>query len=219
MDKCMTMTPEQCAAYCDSMGCDSAQKAMCMSHAGGMNNTSGTDLKAVKGVLAIDKNHTFVDFGVSHMLTTAHGTLLIDTGVVNLTGDLATSSIEVTINVPSINTKIDKRDEHLRSADFFDAAKYPAITFKSTSIKESTNPKFKYVATGNLTVKDVTKPVDLYFNYLGSLENPYSKTAVHSFAGEITITKREDFHIGESNAMVGDEVKIAIDAEASPVQK
>ncbi|MDQ3108658.1 MAG: YceI family protein [Bacteroidota bacterium] len=153
------------------------------------------------------------------MLTTAHGTLLIDTGSINLTGDLATSTIDVTLNVASINTKIEKRDEDLRSANFFDAAKYPTMTFKSTSIKESTNPKFKYMAAGDLTIKDVTKPVDLYFNYLGSLENPYSKTQVHSFDGEITIPKREDFKIGKSGPMVGDEVKIVINAEATPVQK
>jgi polyisoprenoid-binding protein YceI len=190
-----------------------------MSHAGGGTSATGKDLAGVTGVLAIDKNHAFVDFGIGHMLTTAHGTLSIDTGWINLTGDLATSTMDVTVNVASINTKNEKRDEHLRSADFFDAAKYPAITFKSTSIKASTNPKFKYVASGNLTIKDVTKPADLYFNYIGALENPYSKSPVHSFDGQITIPKREDFHVGESGPMIGDEVTISIAVEASPVQK
>jgi polyisoprenoid-binding protein YceI len=215
MNKCMSMSKEQCAAYCDSMGCTPEQKAMCMSHAGGMD-VNGKDLAGVTGQLIIDKNHAFVDFAIGHMLTTAHGTLSIDTGSINLTGDLATSTMDVVVNVASVNTKIDKRDEHLRSADFFDAAKYPAMTFKSTSIKTSTNPKYKYMATGNLTIKDVTKPVDLYFNYIGSLENPYSKTPVHSFTGEIVLPKREDFHLGEANSMVGDEVTIKIDVEAAP---
>lgn len=218
MDKCTLMTQEQCAAYCDSLGCTPEQKAMCMSHAGGTSAT-GKDLAAVTGVLAIDKNHAFVDFAIGHMLTTAQGALSIDTGLINLTGDLATSTMDVTVNVASINTKNEKRDEHLRSPDFFDAAKYPTINFKSTSIKASTNPKFKYVASGNLTIKDVTKPAELYFNYLGSLENPYSKSPVHSFDGEITIPKRQDFHVGESSPMIGDEVKISIGVEAGPVQK
>jgi K(+)-stimulated pyrophosphate-energized sodium pump len=219
MNKCMTMTPEQCAAYCDSMGCTPEQKAMCMSHAGGATSTTGKDLAGVTGVLGIDKDHSFVSFGIAHMLTTAHGTLAIDTAWINLTGDLATSTIDVVINAASINTKNEQRDEHLRSADFFDAGKYPKMTFKSTSIKASNNPKYKYMATGNLTAKDVTKPVDLYFNYAGALENPYSKSSVHSFNGELTIAKREDFHIGEANSMVGDEVKIEFDVEATPVQK
>jgi K(+)-stimulated pyrophosphate-energized sodium pump len=218
MSKCMTMTKEQCAAYCDSMGCSPEQKAMCLSQAGGGMNENGKDLAAVKGMLSIDKNHTFVDFGISHMLTTAHGTLLVDTGTINLTGDLATSTMDIVINVGSINTKIDKRDEHLRSADFFDAAKYPTMHFVGTSIKASADPKYKYIAAGNLTIKDVTKPVELKFNYLGSEENPYSKAATHSFEGEFTI-KREDFHVGTANAMVGDDVKVEINAEATPVQK
>jgi polyisoprenoid-binding protein YceI len=216
MNKCITMTPEQCAAYCDSMGCTPEQKAMCMSHAGGGTTANGKDLAAVNGTIIIDNVHSFVNFGIGHMLSTAHGTLSLDTGIINLTGDLATSTMEVKVNVASINTKNEKRDEHLRSADFFDAAKYPSMSFKSTSIKTSTNPEFKYVATGNLTVKDVTKPVDLYFNYLGSLENPYSKSAVHSFEGEFSINRIE-FHIGESGPMVGDDVKISINAEASPI--
>jgi K(+)-stimulated pyrophosphate-energized sodium pump len=219
MNKCMTMTPEQCAAYCDSLGCTPEQKAMCMSHAGGGTSATGKDLAGVTGMMAIDNAHSFVSFGIAHMLTTAHGTVSIDTATINLTGDLATSTIEVVINVASINTKNEKRDEHLRSADFFDAAKYPTMTFKSTSIKASNNPKYRYMATGNLTAKDVTKPIDLYFNYTGALENPYSKSLVHSFTGELTIAKREDFHIGEAGPMVGDEVKIEFDVEASPVQK
>ena len=217
MNKCMTMTPEQCAAYCDSMKCTPEQKAMCMSHAGG-TNANGKDLAAVTGTIILDNAHSFVDFGIGHMLTTAHGSLAIDTGIINLTGDLATSTMEVKINVASINTKNEKRDEHLRSADFFDSAKYPSITFKSTSIKESTNPKYKYVAAGNLTAKDVTKPVELFFNYIGSQENPYSKAATYSFEGEFSIN-RIDYHVGESGPMVGDDVKISINAEAAAVQK
>ncbi|MGL4596155.1 MAG: sodium/proton-translocating pyrophosphatase, partial [Bacteroidia bacterium] len=216
MEKCKTMTPEQVAAYCDSMGCSKEQKEKCLAMVGA--GVLGADLKGLTGMFNFDKSHTYVDFGISHLLTTARGSFSLDSGSVNFTGDLATSSMYIRINTASIDSKDEGRDEHLRNADFFDATKYPAMTFVGKSIKLSTNPKYRYIAVGDLTVKDVTKSVEIPFNYVGAKENTYAKVNAHSFEGEFTINRTE-FHVGESNPMVGDLAKLTFSVESYPAKK
>jgi K(+)-stimulated pyrophosphate-energized sodium pump len=177
------------------------------------NETPDLDINTMKGMIVLDAAHSWMQFSISHFLTTANGSLAIDTGYVNITDDLGTSSVFVQLNVKSVDTKNAKRDAHLLSPDFFNSDKYPAITFTSTSIKMAIdNSKFKYVATGNLTIKEVTKPVDLYFNYIGAVANDYAKKDVHSFVGEVEIN-RIDFGVGESAPMIGDKVKASFSVE------
>ena len=104
------------------------------------------------------------------------------------------------------------RDNHLKSPDFFDAAKYAEITFKSTGIKSA--GKNKYKLTGNLTLKDVTKPVTLDLVYNGIVENPMSKKPTAGFQVTGTI-KRSDFNLGSGfpAPMISDEVTIKADGE------
>lgn len=166
----------------------------------------------------IDPTHSRLTFGVRHMMISdVHGEFKKFTGTVNLDDkDPTKSTVEVTIDTNSISTDQDKRDEHLRSADFFDTQKYPTATFKSTKVTKAGPGKYKVV--GNLTIKDVTKPVELL------VEGPTkpvkgmmgeSRSGV-SATGKI---KRKDFNISWNKTLdgggvvVGDDVKLEINAE------
>jgi polyisoprenoid-binding protein YceI len=108
----------------------------------------------------IDVAHSTLDFTAQSLLIDAEGTFKEWKGAVNLDkDDMTKSTVEVTIDAKSIDTRIDKRNDHLRSADFFDVAKYPSITFKSTKIVKTGDKS--YDMTGDLTIKGVTKPVTL----------------------------------------------------------
>lgn len=114
--------------------------------------------------------------------------------------------------VASIDTDVEPRDEHLRSADFFDAAKHPQLTFKSTGIKPQ--GKDRYKLTGNLTIRGVSKPVVLDLWYRGTVANPIDKQSAAGF--KVTgVIKRSDFGIGKQfpAPMLSDEVKISADGE------
>jgi polyisoprenoid-binding protein YceI len=118
----------------------------------------------------------------------------------------------LTADVGSIDTEVEMRDKHLRSGDFFEVEKYPKMTFTSTSIKQT--GKDKYKLSGNLTIRDVTRPVTMDLWYRGTIENPQSKatTAGFQLTGNI---KRSDFNVGSKfpAPMISDEVQIKADGE------
>ena len=126
--------------------------------------------------------------------------------------DFSDASFSLSAKISSIDTRIEQRDTHLKSPDFFDAEKYPALTFQSTSIKAA--GKNKYKLTGNLTIHGVTKAVTLDLFYKGIAENPMNKKQTAGFQVIGTI-KRSDFKIGEKfpAPMLSDEVKIKADGE------
>jgi polyisoprenoid-binding protein YceI len=166
----------------------------------------------------LDPAHTSVGFKVKHLMITNvkgvfekfQGTLILDEK------DITKSKISATIEVASINTNITKRDDHLRSADFFDAAKYPVMTFESTKIEKVAADKLK--VTGNLTIRGVTKPVVLAVEGLNqevkSMQGGYKRGA--SATGTIN---RQDFGVSwnkkldAGGVVVADEVHIIIDAQ------
>lgn len=177
------------------------------------NTTPLMDIAKMKGNIALDNNHTWVQFSISHFLTSANGALQVDSGYFNITDDLTTSSLFVSANTKSIDTKNARRDNHLRSADFFEVDKYPSMTYKATKIELAPEgSEYRYIAKGDLTIKDVTKPVDLKFNYVGSVFNENAGTDAHSFIG-IAEINRTDFGVGSSGPTVGDLVKINFSAE------
>ncbi|GAA4332339.1 YceI family protein [Mucilaginibacter gynuensis] len=116
---------------------------------------------------------------------------------------LATSSIEASIDANSINTENTKRDEHLRSEKFFDVAHYAAITLKSVSFQQKSGNNFK--SKFNLTIKGKTKAVDVTFTYTET-----GNTA--SFKGSFKIN-RNDFNVGGSSMVLSDEVTVFIEAD------
>jgi len=168
----------------------------------------------------IDPAHTSVQFSVRHMMVSnVRGEFRKVSGTVQ--GEQADPSkavIEATIDAASIDTREPKRDEHLKSPDFLDVAKYPTITFKSKRIEPAGAGGFK--VTGDLTLHGVTKEVVLdVSDVTPAIKDPMGKTR----AGARATTKldRKDFGISWSKAMdggglvVGDDVTISIDVEAT----
>jgi polyisoprenoid-binding protein YceI len=166
----------------------------------------------------VDPAHTSAHFAVRHlMVSTVRGTLGKVTGTVKVDeSDLTKSSVDASVDVGGINTGEPKRDTHLKSPDFFDAEKYPTITFKSKSVTKVGDTKFK--VTGDLSMHGVTKEVVL--DVEGSpkpLKDPMGNTKLGGVA--TTKLKRKDFGITWNSAMdgggvvVGDEVDVTIDIE------
>jgi len=172
---------------------------------------------ALADTYEVDPVHSNVGFSVRHMViskvignfTEFSGTIVFDEK--NLTG----SSIRGAIKTASINTENEKRDGHLKSADFFDAANHPEINFESRKVEKRSDG---YVAIGRLTMKGVTKEIEIPFNIVGIVKNPMGKT-VMGLEGHLKIN-RQDYGISWSKTldngglMVSDEVEIELNAEA-----
>ena len=168
----------------------------------------------VENIWKADVVHSQVGFTITHMgISDVSGTFNdFEATIKSDEEDFSDALVEAVINVASIDTRVEQRDEHLRSADFFDVEKYPQITFKSTGIYN--NGEDKYKLTGNLTVKGITKPVMMDLTYRGTIEHPMSKKPTTGFNLSGTI-KRSDFGIGSGfpPPMLSDEVYINISAE------
>lgn len=168
----------------------------------------------------IDKTHSSINFEVRHFFSKVLGSFEdYDAEVYFSPNNLEESSVSFTIPVESINTKNDKRDNHLKSEDFFNAPKYPNITFNSTSIELVGNNEF--VAKGTLTIKDVSKEVELPFTLLGVQDNPFQEgTKVAGIRSEFQLL-RNDYHVGTgdwvSDAVVGNEVDVILNLELNSV--
>ena len=170
-------------------------------------------------VWEIDSAHTSAQFAIRHlMVSTVRGDFRKVSGKVNLDEqDVTNSTVEATIDVASINTGIAKRDDHLRSPDFFDVAKHPAMTFKSKKIQKGASDG-NYKITGDLTLHGVTKEVVLDFEgNLKPVKSPQGKTLIGGMA--TTKINRKDFGLTWNAALetggvaVGEEVTITIDIE------
>lgn len=167
----------------------------------------------------IDPTHTATVFSWNHFgFSTPSANFSDIQGTINVdNAKPANSSVNVTIPLSSLNTNVKALDEHLKTADFFDAAKYPNITFKSTKVQAL--GKNKYKITGNLTVKDVTKPVvlDAVLNKQGV--HPMTKAESIGF-NATTSFNRSAFGIGAYVPNVGDKITVNITTEASvPAKK
>lgn len=165
----------------------------------------------------IDTPHTSAQFAVTHMMvSTVRGQFNKTAGTVTWDGkDLSTASAEVTIDASSIDTREPKRDDHLRSADFFDVAKYPTITFKSTKIQAASPGKLKM--TGDMTMHGVTRQV--VFDVQGPSAPLKELNGTRVGASATTVINRKDFGLTWNRAIeagglvVSDEVAITIDIE------
>lgn len=164
-----------------------------------------------------DPAHSRLGFVVKHLTISEIDGRFTDFSVKVTTSkaDYSDAQIEVTAKVASINTDVEARDNHLRSADFFDVEKYPTLTFKSTSLKKVSKNKGKLY--GNLTFHGITKPVVLDVQYFGSVVNSMNnaQTAGFQIIGEI---KRSDFDLGAkyAEAMISDKIKIVANVEFNP---
>lgn len=168
----------------------------------------------------IDSAHSVADFSIRHlMISNVKGHFSGITGTVDYDGkDLKSLKIDSEIDVNTVDTGDDGRDKHLKAPDFFDAAKYPKMTFKSKKVKAA--GKGKFVVTGDLTIKGITKEVNL--NVEGptaEIKDPNGNTKVGASA--TTTIQRKDFGITFNKAMdnggsvISDDVKISIEVEAT----
>ncbi len=161
-----------------------------------------------------DDAHSQLGFTVKHLgISDVSGTFNdFDVTVTSSKPDFSDAVFELKSKVASIDTRVEARNNHLKSADFFDAEKFPELSFTSNSIKKS--GKNKYKLGGELTLHGVTKPVTLDLVYTGSVVNPMSKQLTQGFQVTGTI-KRSDFGIGGGfpEAVISDEVKIKADGE------
>ena len=164
----------------------------------------------------LDKTHAKLGFAITHLtISEVEGQFKsFDIKLTAKKEDLSDAVIEVTADINTIDTDDEKRDGHLKSADFFDAANYPTLSFKSTSYKKEGSDKYKYILTGNLTMHGVTKTVTLDVTYNGSTIHPYTQKTILGFKIKGTL-KRSDFSIstGTPTTVLSDEVTIHSNVE------
>jgi len=164
-----------------------------------------------------DPSHSSIGFAVKHMVVSKVKGYFNDytVEIVYDDKDITKSSVVVAIKSASIDTKQAKRDDHLRSPDFFDAAKFPEITFKSKRIEKSGEG---YAAVGDLTMRGVTKEITLPFTIAGVVTDPYGNTRLGLSGG--TKINRQDYGVSWSKSLdngglvVSDDVEIEIEIEA-----
>jgi polyisoprenoid-binding protein YceI len=165
----------------------------------------------------LEPTHTHASFTIRHLvISNVRGEFAKTAGTVKLDEkDVTKSTVEATIETATIDTRVPDRDNHLRSPDFFDAAKFPKITFKSTKVEKAGEGKLK--VTGDLTIKDVTKPVVLdVTGPTAEIKDPWGNTR-RGLAATTKINRR-DFGLTwgkviEAGPVVGDEVSIEIEGE------
>lgn len=170
------------------------------------------------GEYELDKSHTSVEFVARHlMISKVRGRFNDFSGVISVGENPEDSSVAVTIDVPSVTTGDAQRDGHLLSPDFFDAEQYPTITFRSTKVVPVKGGDWK--VTGDLTVRDVTRPVVLDVEFEGSHPTPWGTTPIGFSAS--TELDREDFGLTWNQALetggvlVGKKIKIELSVEAN----
>ncbi|ANU15067.1 hypothetical protein B481_3002 [Planococcus halocryophilus Or1] len=169
----------------------------------------------------VDTAHSEIGFSVKHMMISkVRGTFTSYEATIEANEeDLQGALIDFKIDVASISTKNNDRDNHLRSADFFDAEQFPHITFKANEIVKKGD---EYTMTGDLTMKDVTHPVTFDVEYNGKGTNPWGVEVVaYNVDGKVT---RKDFGLTWNQAletggvMVGEDIKIHLEVQANPAE-
>ena len=168
----------------------------------------------------VDQSHSTIGFEVKHMMVSKvkghFNSYTADVEATDLT-DLTTASIHFGINVPSINTNNEDRDNHLKSGDFFNADEFPEIKFTSKNISKDGDD---YKVTGDITIKDVTKTVTFDVEFGGKGINPWG-VEVYGFEAETKIN-REDFGLTwnatleTGGVLVGKDIKIKVELELNP---
>lgn len=177
-----------------------------------------TGLRDLKGTYTIDPAHSSISFVARHaMITKVRGTFDKYTSTLVLDGDHPEqSSAEVSIDVSSVDTRDANRDAHLKSPDFFDVEHYPVMTFKSTKVELVDDQTVN--VTGDLTIRDVTKPVTIPFTFTGAAVDPFGNQRV-GFEGQVTVN-RKDWNLNwnamleAGGVLVADKVNLEFDVSA-----
>jgi polyisoprenoid-binding protein YceI len=165
----------------------------------------------------IDTSHTQVQFTVRHMMISkVRGNFEKFSGTVNLDPDNpASTTVDVQVETASVNTRDEKRDNHLRSPDFFNSQAYPYMTFKSKRVEVLDGSRAHLI--GDLTIRDVTREVSLEVEFSGKVKNPWGLTSA-GFTGSTRISRKDwgltwNVVLETGGMLVSDEVEISIELE------
>ncbi|MFD9632229.1 YceI family protein [Streptomyces violascens] len=175
-------------------------------------------LAALSGTYTIDPAHSSIGFTVRHaMVTNVRGSFTDHEGTLTLDGsNPGASSASIDVKIASIDTGIADRDGHLRSGDFFDAEQFPVMSFRSTGAKELGGDKYRII--GDLTIKDVTRPLSIDLEFNGSATDPYGNQRI-GFEGGAEILRSDwgltwNAALETGGVMVSDKVKLTFDISA-----
>ncbi|MGO0575531.1 YceI family protein [Ornithinimicrobium panacihumi] len=176
-------------------------------------------LNELNGTYTLDPSHTSVGFTTRHaMVTKVRGTFNEVEGQATTGPNLEGASIVVDIKAASIDTRSGDRDGHLKSADFFDVETYPSITFRSTEVVAADADTLR--VTGDLTIKDVTRPVTIDFDYAGAAKDPFGNERI-GFEGSVVVN-RKDFGLTWNAALETGGVlvseKVTLEFEVSAIK-
>ena len=169
------------------------------------------------GRYAVDESHSSVTFTARHlMVSKVRGRFAVTGGEIVVSDEPAKSQVDATIDAASVTSGDPKRDDHLRSADFLDVEQYPSITFTSSEVEDHGDGTF--TLHGDLAVRDVTRPVNLRGEYLGTEQSPWGDTRI-GFTAETEVNRKEwglewNVALETGGFLVGDKIKLEIDVEA-----
>ncbi|MFF2580976.1 YceI family protein [Streptomyces goshikiensis] len=180
--------------------------------------TTSPALTELTGDYVLDPAHTRIGFIARHaMVTKVRGAFHQFEGTAHLDGaDPARSTAQVVMKTESIDTGVEQRDQHLRTNDFLDAPNFPDITFRTTSVEAQSDTEYR--VTGDLTIKDTTRPVTIDFEYTGNAVDPYGNLRV-GLEGSVTISRKEygvtwNAALEGGGVLVGDKVVLEFDISA-----
>ncbi|OKJ13567.1 YceI family protein [Kitasatospora sp. CB01950] len=175
-------------------------------------------LPELTGDYVLDPAHTRIGFVARHaMVTKVRGAFHQFEGTAHLDGaNPSQSTGQLIIKAASIDTGVDQRDQHLRTNDFLDAPNFPDITFRTTSVEQRSDTDYR--VTGDLTIKDTTRPVTIDFEYTGNAVDPYGNLRV-GLEGAVTISRKEygvtwNAALEGGGVLVGDKVVLEFDVSA-----
>jgi polyisoprenoid-binding protein YceI len=177
-----------------------------------------TAVEDIAGDYTLDVTHSRLGFSARHaMVTTVRGSFPKFEGTAHIdTANPGASQVALTIDVASVETGTADRDGHLRSGDFFDVEQYPTITFRSTDVQRE--DAATWLITGDLTIKDVTKPVTIEFESTGSARDPFGNLRV-GFEGATTINRKDwgltwNAALETGGVLVSEKIKLEFDVSA-----
>jgi len=183
-----------------------------------MTATATTLAGLTTGTWTIDSSHTEVGFVVRHMMVSkVKGRFSKVEGTITVAENVLESSVRATVAAASIDTRDDNRDNHLRSADFFDAETYPELTFASTGIRADGDD---FLLDGDLTLKGVTRPVTFELEFNGAAANPLADgKPTAGFSAETEISRKDfglewNVALETGGVLVGDKIKLVLEVEA-----
>lgn len=181
-------------------------------------SSSPLHLSAAPTTYTLDPNHAAIGFDIQHLgLAHIQGRFNKFTGSVKLdSADMTNSSVEFSVDVASVDTSVAARDNHLRTADFFEIEKYPTMKFVSTGVRKDGE---RYIVDGNLTIKETTKAMSIPFRVIGPVDGPQGAKLIGVIA-EPFVIKRLEFGVGNDQKLpngtmaLGSDVTVRISFEA-----